>query len=65
MTPARRTLAAAVIENQVGKGKVIALGCRTDAGTYYRLVNQWLDATGLHPLAEGSDGKVVVIPRGA
>lgn len=54
----------AVLENQVGKGKVIVLGCRTEAGTYYRLVKRLLDDTGIRLLAEGGDGKVIVAPRG-
>jgi len=55
---------AAVIENEVGNGKVIALGCRVDAATYYRLVRRLLDDTGIRPLATGGDNKVVIAPRG-
>jgi beta-galactosidase len=55
---------AAVVENRMGKGSVVTLGCRVSADVYQRLVDRLLARAEVRPLAAGGDGRVVVAPRG-
>lgn len=54
----------AILENRIGRGSVIALGCRVDAATYHRLAQRLFARAGIRPLGSGGDEKVIVAPRG-
>ena len=53
---------AAIIENQVGKGKVVVLGTDPGAVNYGRIARYYSKQAGIEPIATG-DGGVVLIPR--
>jgi beta-galactosidase GanA len=53
---------AAIIENKVGKGKVVVLGCDPGREAYSALALYYAKEAGVQPLAEGDPG-VVIAPR--
>jgi beta-galactosidase len=52
----------AAMENALGKGRVITLGCRVSEEVYLWLARSLCDAAGIEPTAGGS-GQVIVAPR--
>lgn len=52
----------AIMENRVGKGKVVVLGVDPGYEAYQKIVLHYADAVGVEPIASG-DADVVVAPR--
>jgi len=53
---------AGVMDHNLGQGRVLTMGCRTDEATYLHLVKLLMTQTGLTPLAQ-TEGRVIVAPR--
>lgn len=52
----------AIIENKIGKGKVVVLGCDPGKKAYKKLALRYAKEAGIEPLATG-DESVVIVPR--